>query len=396
MIYYLPERIYAILKDEEDIRTVLDNVDKKFDEYDNFKDYITGYSKIVGKPENREMYLKNDNKIKNLLHQFPNLEKEFLINNGDVSLEDMKTWFNTGMISGIDLENKFYLLSNIINKTEDHNEFVIYMDKYVELYESLDNDEKIGLSKYIPLKYMFANMYMTGLRWREFECETWYNILYDECVRIKNSVAPYVNDSDILNNYWLEAVNACIKCVEHIRESANYNGSDWVLPFYLAISNIPEFQYINYSAGALMLLDTCCTFTCLSNNEQEDVNNMIKTIIRYINNSLKNIKKLLRGLAFYDKTNHNNYAAIIRKYIKITRAIKFEDRIEGLSDVDIEYIMGDEIGEISVASPNRFQERRFVASCDILADAMVRKITGKESIYDDDEEDDRLLHVVRK
>ena len=169
MIYYLPERIYAILKDEEDIRTVLDNVDKKFDEYDNFKDYITGYSKIVGKPENREMYLKTDNKIKNLLHQFPNLEKEFLINNGDVSLEDMKTWFNTGMTNGIDLENKFYLLSNIINKTEDHNEFVIYMDKYVELYESLDNDEKIGLSKYIPLKYMFASMYMMGLRWREFE-----------------------------------------------------------------------------------------------------------------------------------------------------------------------------------------------------------------------------------
>jgi hypothetical protein len=95
--------------------------------------------------------------------------------------------------------------------------------------------------------------------------------------------------------------------------------------------------------------------------------------VDYINRALSDEKKLLRGLAFYDKVNHNMFAAIIRKYIKVLAGIKTSLKINGLSDEDREYILSDNLGELAAAIPNRIQETRTVKCSDIIADAMIRK-----------------------
>ena len=94
---------------------------------------------------------------------------------------------------------------------------------------------------------------------------------------------------------------------------------------------------------------------------------------------------MLRGLFYYDKVNHNMFALVIRKYLKISEAIKSENTIKGLSDKDKEYILGDQIADVmAAASPNRLQESRTKVAMDLTADAMSAKYIAMEKNINDD------------
>ena len=139
MIYYLPERIYDVLKDNEEVISILKELEDRFEDYDNFRDYISGYCRLeVADPVTKKLQAKSINIIKNMLHDKPILLQEFYINNGDIALDSMKNMYNFfDEKQGIDLENKFFLLSNIINlkimmKAKDiWNTILIFMKKYL-------------------------------------------------------------------------------------------------------------------------------------------------------------------------------------------------------------------------------------------------------------------------
>ena len=380
MIYYLPERIYEVLKNDDDIINNLLELEESFDKYNSFKDYIQGYSKLSTDPSMKELYLKTNNLIRNKLHGMKFLELQFDINNGDVSIKDMeKLYFFGNESNGVDLENKFFLLSNIMNKTEDHDEYEKYMKEYVSLYESFNHD---SLSKYIHLKYMYAKLYCRAMEMNninDFDT-SWSNVFVDFSHVIYTDTLSKTKDKDITANYYLEAFTTAIKRVNYNRELLGLTDTKWlqdvVTYVLLGLRNEEgsdiDFQYELFSLGYLSFLDEVATLYCL-NGENALFNNMLAMIVDYINRALSDNHKLLRGLSFYDKVNHNMFISIIRKYLKVLAGIKTNLKINGLSSEDKEYALSDNLGEISAATPNMIQEKRTVESVDRTAEAMINK-----------------------
>ena len=379
MIYYLPERIYELLKNDDDVISILLEVEEKFDAINDFKSYIMGYSKLYGDPAITSIYIRANNLIRNKLHGMKFLEREFDINEGDVSLEDMKKWYFFGNEStGIDLENKFFLLSNIMNKTEDHDEYEQFMKKYVEVYES--KPEEVQLSKYIHLKYMYAKMYVMSMNQTEFE-DYWQVHFIDDMHKIYTNTLKTTGDFDITTNYYLEALSTAVKRANYNREQIGLTDTGWlsdVMTYVMmglrnADSSDIDFQYSQASMGYLFILDELATLYCL-NGDKKSFNYVLNNIVSYINIALSDEKKLLRGLFFYDKVNHNMFASMIRKYLKVLAGIKTILQINGLSKEDREYILSDNLGDIAANTPNKLQEKRTVECVDRTAEAMVNKI----------------------
>jgi len=386
MIYYLPERIYEILKDNNEVTNKLKNLEYKFSEFDNFKDYISGYSRLEnGDPEMKALHNEIDNLIKNLLYDKPILLKEFSINNGDLSVDDMINMFNFfDEKQGIDLENKFYLLSNIINKSEDHNISERYIETYVSLYETTLDNVKKDLSKYIHLKYMYSKIYIISKYWIDFEDtgeNTWISryldTVYAECIKAYN----ITNDKDITLNYYLEALTTGIKRLNYNREYNKLYDTIWLnevmihIELGLLSNNDDEinFQYEEFNSGYLLLLDEMATIFCLHSYKIPFLF-ILGYIVKYINNSFENKKTLLRGLSYYDKVNHNMYALIVSKYLKLTEFINDPKyKIEGLDNKDREYFLSDELCNLSAASPNKLQEERTKDSMNLSLQAMIDK-----------------------
>ena len=384
MIYYLPERIYEVLKNDDEVITKLLEIEEKFEGYNNFKDYISGYSRLNDSAETKELYIRTNNLIRNKLHGNKFLEKEFDINNGDVSLEEMEKWYFFGNEStGIDLENKFFLLSNIMNKAEDHSVYEKYMKEYTSLYQSLDEEDRNKLSKYIHLKAMYALIYCSAMATKnEEDFETnWESLFIDDLHRIYLNTLEITGDIDITTNYYLEAFATAIKRVNYNREQLELYDVSWLrnVIFYILLglrneeSSDTLFQYETVSIGYLNVLDEIATLDCL-NGDKEEFNYILEKIVDYINRALSDNKKLLRGLSFYDKVNHNMFAAVVRKYLKVLAGIKTVLKINGLSDEDKRYILSADLGDITAAAPNKLQEKRTVESVDKTADAMVRKL----------------------
>lgn len=384
MIYYLPERIYEILKNDNDVINILLEIEEKFEEFTDFKSYIMGYSKLYGDHNTVSLYIKANNLIRNKIYGNKFLIKEFDINEGDVSFEDMKHWYFFGNEStGIDLENKFFLLSNIINKAADHDVYEHFMERYVDLYEHKDQEypnEK--LSKYIHLKYMYSKMYIMAMNMNTLEqfSSGWEHQFIEDCHRIYKTTLSITNDNDITTNYYLEALSTAIKRANYNRELLGI-GEDisWLntVKDYITLRWRDEdteldFQYRMQSVGYLFVLDEIATLYCLNGNKIE-FNFVLEKIVDYINNALTNEKKLLRGLFFYDKVNHNMFASMIRKYLKVLAGIKTVLKINGLSQEDKKYILSENLGDIAANTPNRIQEKRTVKSVDATAEAMVKK-----------------------
>ena len=275
MIYYLPERIYDVLKDNKEVISAIDELEKRFDEFDNFKDYISGYSRMeLGDPDTIVLQHKVNNLIRNALYDKPCLVREFYINNGDLSIDDMKNMFNFfDEKQGVDLENKFYLLSNIVNKTEDHDEFERYMDIYVNIYETSEPAKIVPLSKYIHLKYMYSKIYQISKNWTDFTSEDWIGNYIDRLRVIYDRALTVTGDKDITANYYIEAFTTGIKRLNYIRENQNIVGTTWlnaaVIHVMLGINGDDSddnegYQYKDYSSGYLLFLDEVATIYCLN------------------------------------------------------------------------------------------------------------------------------------
>ena len=380
MIYYLPERIYEVLKNDDEVIEALLSIEEKFEKYNTFKDFMAGYSKLQGDINIRNNFISTNNLIRNKLADNKTLALQFDINDGVISLDGMKKlYFNGKEIDGVDLENKFFLISNICNQTEDHGEYELFIKRFIDLYDSTDTPVVNKLSKYIHLKYMYCRIYMMGVNQNTIDTN-WESLFIDNAHMVYKYIEKLVNDKDITTNYYLEAFATAIRRINFNREGKYQFDTAWlhdVLTYVLMGLRNEEgsdmdFQYEKFSVGYLALLDEAATIYCLTNDRVE-FNFVLNKIVDYINRALSDEKKLLRGLAFYDKVNHNMFAAIIRKYIKVLAGIKTSLKINGLSDEDREYILSDNLGELAAAIPNRIQETRTVKCADIIADAMIRK-----------------------
>ena len=156
MILYLPERLYDEIKDNQDFIDISEQMEDIYTEKSTFEHAIT--TNWVDNDEIKALGIKLDKLIETFFKDKPNYIEEYKINNGKYSKQEMIVKYETGNSEVYDYENKFFLLSNILNKSYEDGTYTEYMKPYVNLFESTSLEEKkeMNLSKYIWLKYMHA------------------------------------------------------------------------------------------------------------------------------------------------------------------------------------------------------------------------------------------------
>lgn len=361
MILYIPERLYRELKDKPKYIELDKRSEAIYSEIKTFED-ATKYS-ILNNEEVSEIFSELDALVKSAFKDKPNYIEEYFINNGKYSKKEMLDRFYTGDPKVYDFENKFYLLSNIINTSYEDETFPKYLGVYTELFESLSAADKQPLSKYIWLKYMYAKIYTLASEYT-FEEANWYKNFAKYVEDIYGSTIVAIQDEDITLNYAMEAVNDSIHLF--LQNGAGLNGILQCMMLFIDLVKENKFQYSKYSLAVLNFMDIknmlymiMCNYT--------GVYHQTSIICDYISESLKDMKELLRGLEYYDKCNQNLYAILIRKYLRLLKEVPlFEDlKIENLSEVDKEYIMSDRIGtEVFAADPNKITDTYTVKDTD--------------------------------
>lgn len=359
MIYYLPERIYKLVSDDQTYLLLAEELEAIHSKFTTFEEFTNA------NPDNNTdlnaLSRKLDSYFKTKLKDQPNLLEEYKINNGVYSkLEMVAKYYSNDPL--YDLENKFYLLSNIINKSYEDGQFTIYLGAYVALYNSISEETEKTLSKYIWLKYMYASIYTTAY---SISKPLQINTLAAAVSSIYNYTVDFLNDRDIPSNYTLEAVNDVAHLLlEHFPES-----SKEVMKFMSEceyLKDREEFQYRDYSTSVVNFMDIKNTIYLENNNVMAFYHNTAN-ICKYLSHALADMPTLLRGLGYYDKCNHNLFALMIRKYLKYIKEVPMlhDLKIENLDYVNKDYILSDRIGtKVAAANPNKITDTFTVKDID--------------------------------
>ena len=114
MILYLPERLYDEIKDNQDFIDISEQMEDIYTEKNTFEHAIT--TNWVDNDEIKALGIKLDKLIETFFKDKPNYIEEYKINNGKYSKQEMIVKYETGNSEVYDYENKFFLLSNILNK----------------------------------------------------------------------------------------------------------------------------------------------------------------------------------------------------------------------------------------------------------------------------------------
>lgn len=363
MLFYLPERLYKKLGSNINYSELSDKIDKRKEKIHSFKEYIEADN------EQSKRFLSELKTIKSFcrkkLKDDPILLKEFDINNGEYTKKEMIQMYEIPDDT-IDTENKFYLLSNIVNKayedTSTHDEYLEeyekYMDLYKDLYETLDENTIKTLSKYVWLKYMYCKIWDL-CRVEDLSKENWIDDIYIKTLAIYDNQVKLTKDPSITMNYFMEAACAGINVLG--RSGATNDQLHSLIVKFRNYIGRQEFQYKECSFAYLKLLDMEC-MDYLASGDATSFLNQCKIIYAYISNAFFNLPNTLRGLAYYDKVNHNMWCVLVRQYILLREQIPLLQTIplENISKEDYKFITGDELcNTVNVANPNRFSEVNF-------------------------------------
>lgn len=375
MLYYFPERIYNVLKHNTDIMEEIDKISNVHLNANTMEECIITDSKTNYTDKSKEFFINLDNMIKDALSNKPILLEEYKINDSQYNIDEMITKYNT---TETDIENKFYLLSNICNQASTHDIRNQYLREYVKLFESIDDENKKKLSKYIPLKYMYSKAFTTALDWRDFSTN-WEDKVTYFLMSLYMSTMKFTKDKDITLNYLIETIRNVLGNLEENIELFN-NESINILTMYNKAMDLVnmygDYQYRLFSWGYLNCLDFGASMY-LMHGDKKNFIKIGKEIAFRINYGFLHEKELLRGLSYYDKVNHNMYCLIVRKWLRILDALTQDELkiyIFAIEDVDKEYILSDRIGtEVTSDSNNLFIESSTVKEIDKYTDYLINR-----------------------
>lgn len=362
MYYYLPERIYNAIIEIPEIKRYLEEIEGQFAAITCFRKYMEQsseqYSTLLPYRDQLENYIRDY-----LANKDMKLYEQFKINNGEYNVEEMLKMFNDDSNKNIDVENMFFLLSNIINQTYADHTFEPYIHQYTALYESLTEEQKTSLSKYIHLKYMYARIYQYSTS--VYHTIDWQNTVDMDFTSLYSTTLSYTNDKDVTANCLFEALATSLFVIDNTSNQftrAEMLELGRLFDYRLKVMN---FQYKDVSLGVIRFMDML-NMLYLGASRYADFYNQTAIICNYISNSFKDESRLLRGLKVYDKVNMSMYGAMVRKYVRLIKEVPMlsDISITNISDDDMEYIMGDVIGTIPIKEPNQIAIQHTIAAVD--------------------------------
>lgn len=335
MINYVPERIYAKIKDDPSFIEIDKLAKDRFSKSGTLLDVVMFDNNIK---EDDFIYKQYNDTLYALVKKYcPEYELQMKITlDNDMTKNDLLYYYDHR--SEYDTETVLYILSYLINTSYQDYTFNIYQKQYHELYEAQDLKTKYQFSTYIHLKYINSKVEDYAINEAPKD-ETYLTKVFGLLTSLYNEYKLIIKDQDLLKYVFIEIFD------HTLTNAYNFVDNDKLIYKQLPNISVPEEildgDFKGTSINELGILDKKFELAFAVRNWEETTKYYYE-ILEWIDNALSEPQKLFKTLVIYDKVMAPNFCGILRRYVKLSTQIlckSGDPYLRNLNPQDQEFIL---------------------------------------------------------
>lgn len=335
MINYVPERIYAKIKDDPSFIEIDKLAKDRFSKSGTLLDVVMFDNNIK---EDDFIYKQYNDTLYALVKKYcPEYELQMKITlDNDMTKNDLLYYYDHR--SEYDTETVLYILSYLINTSYQDYTFNTYQKQYHELYEAQDLKTKYQLSTYIHLKYINSKVEDYAINEAPKD-ETYLTKVFGLLTSLYNEYKLIIKDQDLLKYVFIEIFD------HTLTNAYNFVDNDKLIYKQLPNISVPEDildgDFKGTSINELGILDKKFELAFAVRNWEETTKYYYE-ILEWIDNALSEPQKLFKTLVIYDKVMAPNFCGILRRYVKLSTQIlckSGDPYLRNLNPQDQEFIL---------------------------------------------------------
>lgn len=335
MINYIPERIYAKIKDDPSFIEIDKLAKDRFSKSGTLLDVVMFDNNIK---EDDFIYKQYNDTLYALVKKYcPEYELQMKITlDNDMTKNDLLYYYDHR--SEYDTETVLYILSYLINTSYQDYTFNTYQKQYHELYEAQDLKTKYQFSTYIHLKYINSKVEDYAINEAPKD-ETYLTKVFGLLTSLYDEYKLIIKDQDLLKYVFIEIFD------HTLTNAYNFVDNDKLIYKQLPNISVPEDildgDFKGTSINELGILDKKFELAFAVRN-WEETTKYYQEILEWIDNALSEPQKLFKTLVIYDKVMAPNFCGILRRYVKLSTQIlckSGDPYLRNLNPQDQEFIL---------------------------------------------------------
>lgn len=335
MINYVPERIYAKIKDDPSFIEIDKLAKDRFSKSGTLLDVVMFDNNIK---EDDFIYKQYNDTLYALVKKYcPEYELQMKITlDNDMTKNDLLYYYDHR--SEYDTETVLYILSYLINTSYQDYTFNTYQKQYHELYEAQDLKTKYQFSTYIHLKYINSKVEDYAINEAPKD-ETYLTKVFGLLTSLYDEYKLIIKDLDLLKYVFIEIFD------HTLTNAYNFVDNDKLIYKQLPNISVPEDildgDFKGTSINELGILDKKFELAFAVRN-WEETTKYYQEILEWIDNALSEPQKLFKTLVIYDKVMAPNFCGILRRYVKLSTQIlckSGDPYLRNLNPQDQEFIL---------------------------------------------------------
>ena len=335
MINYVPERIYAKIKDDPSFIEIDKLAKDRFSKSGTLLDVVMFDNNIK---EDDFIYKQYNDTLYALVKKYcPEYELQMKITlDNDMTKNDLLYYYDHR--SEYDTETVLYILSYLINTSYQDYTFNTYQKQYHELYEAQDLKTKYQFSTYIHLKYINSKVEDYAINEAPKD-ETYLTKVFSLLTSLYEEYKLIIKDQDLLKYVFIEIFD------HTLTNAYNFVDNDKLIYKQLPNISVPEDildgDFKGTSINELGILDKKFELAFAVRNWEETTKYYYE-ILEWIDNALSEPQKLFKTLVIYDKVMAPNFCGILRRYVKLSTQIlckSGDPYLRNLNPQDQEFIL---------------------------------------------------------
>lgn len=335
MINYVPERIYAKIKDDPSFIEIDKLAKDRFSKSGTLLDVVMFDNNIK---EDDFIYKQYNDTLYALVKKYcPEYELQMKITlDNDMTKNDLLYYYDHR--SEYDTETVLYILSYLINTSYQDYTFNTYQKQYHELYEAQDLKTKYQFSTYIHLKYINSKVEDYAINEAPKD-ETYLTKVFGLLTSLYDEYKLIIKDQDLLKYVFIEIFD------HTLTNAYNFVDNDKLIYKQLPNISVPEDildgDFKGTSINELGILDKKFELAFAVRN-WEETTKYYQEILEWIDNALSEPQKLFKTLVIYDKVMAPNFCGILRRYVKLSTQVlckSGDPYLRNLNPQDQEFIL---------------------------------------------------------
>lgn len=335
MINYVPERIYAKIKDDPSFIEIDKLAKDRFSKSGTLLDVVMFDNNIK---EDDYIYKQYNDTLYALVKKYcPEYELQMKITlDNEMTKNDLLYYYDHR--SEYDTETVLYILSYLINTSYQDYTFNTYQKQYHELYEAQDLKTKYQFSTYIHLKYINSKVEDYAINEAPKD-ETYLTKVFGLLTSLYDEYKLIIKDQDLLKYVFIEIFD------HTLTNAYNFVDNDKLIYKQLPNISVPEDildgDFKGTSINELGILDKKFELAFAVRNWEETTKYYYE-ILEWIDNSLSEPQKLFKTLVIYDKVMAPNFCGILRRYVKLSTQVlckSGDPYLRNLNPQDQEFIL---------------------------------------------------------